>query len=438
MKIDSNSQFVSMSSQLKIDQEHRVIEISLHNDSTQDFTFCTDIQKCFKASMINKDGSMKALKAISVSPLIKSITSYAKTTEKFLSLKHLEDKETGNFSIGPFSLPSGDQEQPLRVSLEYHPPENKPNDGFSGTDLNLNFSFYALSNQAIFELVAKGDDQVSLYIQPGAIDYVSHFEELLSSEDFDIRNAAIFALAGIRRPQSTRALIRHLEKEEDLSLFSVCFRSIKNAPFDELRPDFEQLFFSKHVSEDEFPDMLQVEIIQAISNMPDRKASLESLKKIENKMGETINKFFPGEYHHSTRFFMDMALVKLGDPSKIQPILGKLLSDKNDISLKDSLKALPFSESPKLAKALLPLLDRKDRGSRVQPYIEYRAPTKDEAERVRRLLREEQAYVRIQDDAFFAISKILSKQSASWNIANSRLRRYSEDEFTRLKKILIK
>ena len=258
----------------------------------------------------------------------------------------------------------------------------------------------------------------------------------MSSEDVDIRYAAVSALAGIRRPESTRALIRHLEKEEDPTLFSVCFRSLKNSSFDELRPDFEQLFFSKYVNQDEFPDILQTEIIQVISNMPDKNASLESLKKIENKMGKTINKFIPDEYHHSTRFFMDMALLKLGDSSRIQSIVGKLLSGQTEISLKDSLRALPFSESLQLAKALMPLLERKDRGSRVAPHIDYRALAKDKAERLARKLREEQAYVRVQDDAFFAMAKILSIKNSSWSIVNSGLRRYSDDDFIRLKNTL--
>jgi len=231
----------------------------------------------------------------------------------------------------------------------------------------------------------------------------------------------IFAIIDTGLPDAAEYLVKIAESEGDGQLRSFAINGFLKIHPKAIRDDLIRLAESKSLEEDEFADMQRSVLIRAIGLMNDR-SSLDALRQLERRMRSVKSLY----YYDSLEFNFLATYARLGDKDAARRLVGKVLM-LGQQELIDALRKLVYCESLTVAERLAELLDDDRRGSRTHPYRDYRGPPSSDEEAKRRLMIDEDAYVRVKDDALHAITQMLGRRG--WGFDPEPLRRYSEEEF---------
>ena len=96
-----------------------------------------------------------------------------------------------------------------------------------------------------------------------------------------------------------------------------------------------------------------------------------------------------------------------------------------------AIKLSVFTNNMELAKKILERYSKvESRGTRIGGWREYKVPPKNQSERDERKRIENLSYVRIQDDALYAVLKITESKGIKWEFKTKILRRFTNKEFS--------
>ncbi|MFH1018547.1 MAG: hypothetical protein V1798_10275 [Pseudomonadota bacterium] len=338
-----------------------------------------------------------------------------------------------------FQIRGMEKEGPLEYKVRFvHPLEAKPLElvdrirfEASGAIASSSHPIRPYTNDDVIGLVARGDPEANRFLTPGDESMVTRLEPYLKSTNWGVAESALRVLIAVRVPAAAKRMVSYAKERE---LENVQHRALAIHGFleyhpPEIRQDLFDLIFHERITKSEFSEREQADLVEAIGLM-DSSGDLPRLREVERRLNRPAGdrKFF----EQSTEFAFLATYARLGDESAART-LGRLLVSHPNL-LSNVRWKIGYCKNRVVAEELTHLFSNEGLGSRVGPHADFAERPRDQKEEKDREEMEKNAYVRVKDDALFAIVQILKGEE--FGIDPLRPRKYTAEEFEKVRKAL--
>jgi hypothetical protein len=283
-----------------------------------------------------------------------------------------------------------------------------------------------LDDAEIAAAVKAGEPGVSAYVRAGDVALLKLLDPLLDSADFAVASSAMYCVIATEVPEAADRLLRLLAHSDNEQLRSYATHGFLTIHPRVLAPKLLAALAT------ETSEYVTSGLVLGIGAMDDP-TLLPQLRD-----AHTHHPAAPTDLDHpdwGTEF--ELAGARLGDPAAIKALgtrahaVAAHMRDR-DGALADLFRQLPYTHSAAVAQMLTEFFVDKRGGSRNAPERDG-PPPRDAAAAKAMADAEARAYVRVADDALWAITQIFPDEA--WGLTGG-LRGYTDDEQQRVKAIV--